>query len=565
MNAGRRNASVDVPTRRAPRPAMLRLASVLLLSLSAAGANADDECGHPGMDDLFWESTQCEFAQEYLRTCEFQGGRHVRKARECIAWDKVKKCDDLEKVVDFKKRFEGGSFESEADACIRRLNVAKRLQACGLVLDTRVKFECLQKAQGLDEFNIHVLNEINKLRLGILASAEEAMANRDIPAAESAVGDMEALFPRDKALRDLRNRLENLKDKQAQRDLEDRVRKLIAERKFKEALEELRKGIDQGMTGKTLESLEREATEGLAKSEINRQKRQEALAEARRLRDAEDFDGARRMLDEALEFGLPKEKHDAELEATEKAEDRQRKRQEALAEARRLRDAEDFDGARKVLDEALEFGLPKKMYDAELKATEKAEDRQRKRQEALAEARRLRDAEDFDGARKVLDEALEFGLPKKMYDAELKAIEKVEAGSRRVVERLRECKAHMDGSRLDEALACYQGVLEWDKGHREAKKQAARLEMLVEWRATDRADDIGRYHAFEQKYKERRDLGRWATSLSRLAREKLNSKQDEFWRSVKASGSRAMYERYVTIYPEGRYVGEAEDWLENEG
>ena len=515
MNVARRNASVDVPTRRAPRPAMLRPASVLLLSLSAAWANADD-CD-PVFDNVVWESTGCESPRSYLDICPF--GQHARKARECIEWDEVKECEDIEKVLDFRKRFEGGQFESEADACI----IAKRLQACSLVHDTRAKFDCLQEAQKGYKYNMDVLAAINELRNGILASAEEAISDEDVPAAESAIEDMETLFPRDQALRDLlrdlRNRLEGLKEhlrsKQLQRELEDQVRELIAERKFGEALEELKRADESGMTGKTLDSLKREATEGLAALNSIRQKRRKALAEARRLREAEDFGGARNKLEEARRFELTGKTYDAELEAIAAAEDRKRKRKQ--------------------------------------------------KQEALAEARRLREAEDFGGARNKLEEARELGLGENEYRAELEAIEKAKAGSRKLAERLRECKAQLDGSKLDEALACYQEVLEWDKGHSEAKKQVPRLEMLVEWRATDRANDIGRYHAFEQKYKERRDLGRFATSLSRLAREKLNSKQDEFWKSVEASGSRDMYERYVTIYPEGRYVGEAREWLENEG
>ena len=515
MNVAKRNASVDVPTRRAPRLATLRPASVLLLSLSAAWANADDSCrSNPAVDNLMWETTGCESPRSYLEICPF--GQHARKARECIEWDEVKECEDIEKVLDFRKRFEGGQFESEADACI----IAKRLQACSLVHDTRAKFDCLQEAQKGYKYNMDVLAALNELRSGILASAEEAMTDEDVPAAESAIEDMKKLFPGDRgALRDLRNRLESLKEhlrsKQLQRELEDQVRELIAEGKFGEALEELKRADESGMTGKTLDSLKREATEGLAALNSIRKKRREALAEARRLREAEDFGGARNKLEEARRFELTEKTYDAEREAIAAAEDRKRKRQQ--------------------------------------------------KQEALAEARRLREAEDFGGARNKLEEARELGLGENEYRAELEAIEKAKAGSRKLAERLRECKAQLDGSKLDEALACYQEVLAWDKGHSEAKKQVPRLEMLVEWRATDHANDIGRYHAFERKYKERRDLGRFATSLSRLAREKLNSKQDEFWKSVEASGSRDMYERYVTIYPEGRYVGEAREWLENEG
>ena len=563
-----RNASVDGRAERVRQPGALRLASVLLLSLPAAWTGADDGCDTPMMDDLLWNSTQCEFVQNYLNACGSQG-RHVRKARECIEWDKVKKCDDLEKVLAFKKLFKDGVFALDADACIARLNVGKLLQACRLHHAIETKFECFQEVLERDRHNIEALAGIDKIRKDILTSADEAMANEDVAAVESAINDLEMLFPRDKALKDLRAGLaeliERIAIKQARNALEDRVRELIAERKFEEALEELRKGSAQGVTGKKFESLRSEATEGLAELAKSRQAREQALAEARRLREAEDFDGARRKLKEGRALGVPEKTYDSELKAIEKAENRRETRETALAEARRLREAEDFDGARRKLKEGRALGVPEKTYDSELEAIQKAENRLRAREAALAEAQRLREAKDFDGAREKLEEARRLTLPENAYLKELEAINEAEKDIRRLAELLRECMGHMDGAQMVDALTCYRRVLELAPGHREAKKQVALLGMLVTWLEVDSAGTVRRYYAFELEFKERSDLGTWAARLTQLAREKLNSKQDEFWNSVKASRSREMYELYRTIFPEGRYVREAGEWLENEG
>ena len=68
-----RNASVDGRAERVRQPGALRLASVLLLSLPAAWTGADDGCDTPMMDDLLWNSTQCEFVQNYLNAWRIAG------------------------------------------------------------------------------------------------------------------------------------------------------------------------------------------------------------------------------------------------------------------------------------------------------------------------------------------------------------------------------------------------------------------------------------------------------------------------------------------------------------
>ena len=519
-----RNTTIAGWAMRMRRLGAVRLASVLLLSLPAAWASADAGCSTPMLDDLLWNSTQCEFAQHYLDACGSQG-RHVRKARECIEWDKVRKCEQLEKVVAFRKLFPGGAFAPEADACIARLESDKRLQACRLHHAIETKFECFQEVLKMDRFNLEALEEVDNIRQDILNSADAAMTKKDeavteedIAALETAINDMERMFPRDRALKGLRDRLAEVSDvirerherRQAQKDLEDRVRKLIGQKKFEEALVELQKPRDPGVSGKTLESLEREAREGLER------------AKSRRAREA------------------------------------------ALAEAQGLRDAEDFDGARRKLKEARGLGLPEKTYVAESKAIDEAERTQRARATALAEAQKLRKRGDFAGARRQLEKALALGLPKKAYNAELEAIALAEREIQRLAKLQRECQDHMDGARMVDSLTCYRRVLELEPGNREAGKQVPLLEMFVAWLEVDKAGTVKQYYAFEEKYKERRDLD-GATHLTQLAREKLNSKQVAFWGSVKSSGSREMYELYVSIFPQGRYVREAREWLENEG
>ena len=115
----------------------------------------------------------------------------------------------------------------------------------------------------------------------------------------------------------------------------------------------------------------------------------------------------------------------------------------------------------------------------------------------LAEARALRRRGELGEARAKLAEARELGLPERDLRAER---EKVDEAERLVGE----CDSHLTADRRAPALACFRSVLALAPEHAEARKQALRLEMYLEWDELDQPDTPAeRYAAFEKKYADR--------------------------------------------------------------
>ena len=108
-----------------------------------------------------------------------------------------------------------------------------------------------------------------------------------------------------------------------------------------------------------------------------------------------------------------------------------------------------------------------------------------------------------------------------------------------------------------------------EEARREEESRKSKVELYEAWTATDGARTVERYYAFEQTYKkrlaefERAGLGDSARHLVSLAREKLNSLHEGYWKSVIASNKQEAYERYLKIYPKSRYARRAGEWLEN--
>ena len=108
------------------------------------------------------------------------------------------------------------------------------------------------------------------------------------------------------------------------------------------------------------------------------------------------------------------------------------------------------------------------------------------------------------------------------------------------IERLLgECKDHIGSKpqRLAEALGCYREVMRLDVDHEQAMQMVAWLRVDVEQRTVEG------YYGFEQSYR--------GSKFARLARHKLGQLEEEYWQSIKDSGDKSKFLRYLEIYPNG--------------
>ena len=510
----RRYSRPDGRAGAAHRRGAVHLVLILLLSLPFAWAGAQDSTEGTGTvctegrDPILWRTTGCSLPEEYLKMCS-PHGKYVRKARVCMAWNKVKHCETVESVTDlsirddvmgFNERFPDSDFNRRAERCIERIeklhHIAALLSTCREhVKEGRIftgkwgnAVSCYREVLAQDPTNVEAKLETNKIRENLLNAADEALDEGKIHEAERPIDGLATINQEDPALRDLRDRLAELQEAErrqteiaeARDALVKRIETLIGEDEFDEALGELQRWKSGEPWDKELASLEKAARDGRAKADQEKQ----------------------------------------EHEQTKQAEERARQaREKAMRDVRDALGERDFARARDRLDVAYDNGLPDREYRA-------------KREEIAL-------AEEQNNKRRALSELLA------------------------------KCRELNTRGPAEDALRCYREVLELAPDHAEAKREVPILEMFVDWDQTDALRMVDAYYAFEQKHTEKTekhgDLGQLARTLVSLARTKMNSEQDDYWESVTEQGTAGAYRDYLRIFPEGTYASEARQWLKENG
>lgn len=158
-------------------------------------------------------------------------------------------------------------------------------------------------------------------------------------------------------------------------------------------------------------------------------------------------------------------------------------------------------------------------------------------------------------ARERLVAARTLGLDDGTHRDLLAAIERAEAApaaNARAEEVRRlwgECEKHGSGGQLRAALACVRKVAALDPKHPEAADKVRRLKVMIAFEDASEKDTVEAYFGFEQAHR--------GTGEATVARFLLNKYEDGYWQEVRKSGTRAGYERYLVIYPTGRYADRA--------
>ena len=169
----------------------------------------------------------------------------------------------------------------------------------------------------------------------------------------------------------------------------------------------------------------------------------------------------------------------------------------------------------------------------------------------------------INAARKSLAEARALGLDDRTRKDLLAAIGKAEAAlaaKARAAEVRRlwgECEGHGSEGRLRAALTCSEEVAKLDPNHADAASAVRRLKVMVAFEDASEKDSVEAYFAFEQAHA--------MTAEATVARFLLTKKEDGYWKSILKVGTRVAYERYLEIYPAGRYAALARTELARGG
>ena len=198
----------------------------------------------------------------------------------------------------------------------------------------------------------------------------------------------------------------------------------------------------------------------------------------------------------------------------------------------------------------------------------------------IAEVRNLIEHEHFADARIRLDEARSLGLDPELYTVFLAHLDKAKAGAGAEQERgpespghepqappepgevdvaqlLSECRALKSTRRWEEALECVRRVRALGADDVDLRDEERELDMLVAFSRVYESPSVEGYLAFIGDYA-------WSSFVD-AAREQIRGLEDVYWSEVKAAGTHQRYERYLEIYPQGRYADEAQRRLSGGG
>ena len=466
----------------------------------------------------------CDDAGEVERFLEeVPESRYRDEALQCLAWSKVRRCDEINAVRRFLREFPESLYAAEASDCIarhelreqereRRALVERRLTECRAHFRAgRVSagaggnaLACFGQVLGDDPGNLEALQGIEEIVAYYLRRATTALDVGDPVAAEREVGRLESIVPESSDVEALRRRLEGLKQELTEHERIEQERKALIEEverqlelgEYEKVVELVSDGQKRGLEDKYLDSLARQAEEALA-NEAMSQSLAATVAEVQAHIEQRNVTGARAGLDAAKDMGLDGERYGVLATAIAEAE-----REAAEAAAQRAREAQ------------------------------------------VSESETQRERGDYEAARTALRRARELGLHEARYEEEMLLIARLEAA-----QLLSACREYKSDWRWEAALDCVRRVLELDEHNAEAWEEARELDMLAAFSTAHQSPSVEGYYRFTQDYP-------WSIFVD-VASVRLQELEDGYWEEVKATDTREGYERYLEIYPEGRYAIES--------
>jgi len=269
----------------------------------------------------------------------------LEQAKLLVDYRVVRACTDRAAVQDFQRTYGDDplvteDMNREMNECIARLKIRDEIE--DLLRTCRNHFEqgritsgfvdnaldCYRRVLELDDRNVEAWEGVSRILELLVNEANQAIEEKDVNKADSAIEELRRVSPRHPQLPDLYQRLASLRESLEQQEelqrLERKVRDLLRDGEYKQVIAEVERARARRLTSDELDRLETEAKNALEAKEIEerRKRQQKALAEARERREKRDFDGARAKLLESKNLGLPEKEYKRELDAIEEAERR---------------------------------------------------------------------------------------------------------------------------------------------------------------------------------------------------------------------------------------------------
>ncbi|MCP5424145.1 MAG: protein kinase [Gammaproteobacteria bacterium] len=250
------------------------------------------------------------------------------------------------------------------------------------------------------------------------------------------------------------------------------------------SLEQIGQGLRLAPDQPELLALKQEIEKQRIAAQLQQEQQQvnESLAQARKLRDAGDWNGSL----EQVEQGLRQAPDQPELLALKQDIQTRKAIAEYLAQARKLRDAGDWNGGLGQIEQGLRLAPDQPELLALKQEIEKQQTVAQNKEAAaehLAQARQLHETGDWDGSLREIEQGLAL-LPEQTdllaLQAEIRQQQRA-AKAEQVAALLQECADHFKGSRLTtgrggNAFDCYTQVLQQDPGNAEAQQGLKQIE-----------------------------------------------------------------------------------------
>ena len=325
--------------------------------------------------------------------------------------------------------------------------VAGQYDACSALLTSlREEFPGEQEIPKLLETAAQ--NQAEERRQRRVAEARKHLAARQYEECMSLLVALEKEFPRDDEILKLQDAVREEQAEQRKQQRLQEVRSLLASKDYERSLALLAL-LQKEFPGED----EVQKLQGIARAEQAEQRKQQGLAEARRLLAAKRYDESIAVLGK-LEADFPSESEIRRLLQSIRAEQVEQRKQEGLAEARGLLSAKRYDESIAVLGK-LEADFPSESEIRRLLQSIREEQAEQRKQEGLAGARRLLAAKRYDESIAVLGK-LQGDYPGETEIPRLLQSTREQQAEQRKQEGLAEARSLLAARRYDESIAVLQ-------------------------------------------------------------------------------------------------------------
>jgi hypothetical protein len=326
----------------------------------------------------------------------------------------------------------------------RSMLVAGQYDACSALLSSlREEFPGEQEIPKLLETAAQ--NQAEERRQRRIAEARKHLAAREYEECMSLLVALEKEFPRDDEILKLQDAVREEQAEQRKQQRLQEVRNLLASKDYERSLAQLAL-LQKEFPGEE----EVQKLLGIARAEQAEQRKQQGLAEARRLLAAKRYDESIAVLGK-LQADFPSETEIRRLLQSIQAEQVEQRKQEGLAEARGLLAAKRYEESVAALGK-LQADFPSETEIPRLLQSIREEQAEQRKQQGLAEARRLLAAKRYDESIAVLGK-LQAEFPSESEIRRLLQSTGEQKAEQRKQEGLAEARSLLAARRYDESIA----------------------------------------------------------------------------------------------------------------